>query len=71
MSHDDAKAAIASGSATIEGHEIDFKTQVLSKMVFSKEGSEWEAAVNGEGTIVVAIDTTKDEKLISAGQARR
>jgi len=70
MSHEDAKAAISAGTASVEGFEIDFTSEVLSKMNFNREGDHWESATNASGTVVVAIDTTEDEALLSAGKAR-
>ena len=70
MTHEEAKAAISKGVASVEGFDIDFTTEVLCKFQFNREGEQWESAVNGAGTVVVAIDTTPDEELIAAGKAR-
>jgi isoleucyl-tRNA synthetase len=71
MNHEDAKAAIAAGKATVAGVEIDFKEEVLSKYVYAKEGDNiWEGVIDGSGEILVAIDTEQDEKLISSGKCR-
>lgn len=70
MSHEDAKAAVARGSAEVEGVTIDFKTEVLSMYKYAKEDSAWEGSVHSDGDVVVSIDTTPDEALISAGKCR-
>jgi len=71
MSHADAKAAIAAGKATVAGIEIDFKTEVLSKYVYAKEGdATWEGVIDGTGEVLVAIDTREDEELLNSGKCR-
>lgn len=70
LTHDEAVAALESGSLEVEGVAIDTKTEVVSKLSFSKEGEEWEATPSQEGDIVVAIDCTQDEAILSAGKSR-
>ena len=70
LTHDEAVAALESGSLEVEGVAIDTKTEVVSKLSFSKEGEEWEATPSQEGDVVVAIDCTQDEAILSAGKSR-
>ena len=71
MTHEEAKKAISDGSAEVGGVEIDFKSEVLSKYTYAKEGDErWEGAVHSDGDVVVAIDTKEDPALVAAGKCR-
>ncbi|GMH96916.1 hypothetical protein TrST_g6254 [Triparma strigata] len=71
MTHEEAKKAISSGSAEVEGVVIDFKTEVLSKYTYAKEGdSRWEGAVHSDGDVVIAIDTQEDPELVASGKCR-
>ena len=70
MTHEQAKAAIESGSAEVEGQVIDFKTEVISMYKYAKEDEAWEGCVHNDGDVVCAIDSTMDEKLIAAGKCR-
>ena len=70
LTHDEAVAALDSGSLEVEGVAINTKTGVVSKLSFSKESEEWEATPSQEGDIVVAIDCTQDEAILSAGKSR-
>lgn len=70
LTHDEAVAALDSGSLEVEGVAINTKTEVVSKLSFSKESEEWEATPSQEGDIVVAIDCTQDEAILSAGKSR-
>mmetsp|Transcript_20135 Transcript_20135/g.40307 ORF Transcript_20135/g.40307 Transcript_20135/m.40307 type:complete len:1168 (+) Transcript_20135:227-3730(+) len=71
MTHEEAKKAIADGSAEVGGVTIDFKSEVLSKYTYAKEGDErWEGAVHSDGDVVVAIDTKEDPALVAAGKCR-
>lgn len=42
----------------------------MSKLAFSKDGEQWESTSTPEGDIVVAIDCTQDEAILSAGRSR-
>jgi len=70
MSHDEAKACLEKGSLEVEGVTIDAKTEIISKLGFSREGDHWEATPNQDGTVVVALDCTQDEAILSAGKSR-
>jgi isoleucyl-tRNA synthetase len=70
LSHADAVAALDSGSLEVEGITIDTKTEIISKLSFSREGEQWEAASTPEGDIVAAIDCSQDEEILAAGKAR-
>eukprot|EP00566_Odontella_aurita_P004184 CAMPEP_0113545400 /NCGR_PEP_ID=MMETSP0015_2-20120614/11240_1 /TAXON_ID=2838 /ORGANISM="Odontella" /LENGTH=1181 /DNA_ID=CAMNT_0000445761 /DNA_START=46 /DNA_END=3591 /DNA_ORIENTATION=+ /assembly_acc=CAM_ASM_000160 len=70
MSHEDAVACLEKGSLEVEGVTIDAKTEITSKLAFSKEGDHWESTSNHEGTVVVALDCTQDEAILSAGKSR-
>ena len=54
----------------MEGIAIDTKTEVESILSFAKEGENWESASSSAGDLVVAIDCTQDEAILSAGRAR-
>lgn len=62
--------ALESGSLEVEGFILDTKTEVVSKLSFSKEGDMWESASTTEGDVVAAIDCTQDEAILAAGKAR-
>lgn len=61
---------IEDGKLEVEGIELDTKTELLSKLSFSKEGDEWESHASADGSMVVALDCTQDEAILSAGQSR-
>jgi len=42
----------------------------LPRLAFSKEGEEWEASGTPDGSLVVGIDCTQDDAILSAGKAR-
>ena len=42
----------------------------MSKLSFSKEGEQWESTSTPEGDVVVAVDCTQDEAILSAGRSR-
>lgn len=42
----------------------------MSKLAFSKDGEQWESTSTPEGDVVVAIDCTQDEAILSAGRSR-
>ena len=54
----------------MEGIAINTKTEVVPKLSFAKDGENWESASSSEGDLVVAIDCTQDEAILSAGKAR-
>jgi len=70
LTHDEAVAALEKGSLEVEGVAIDTKSEVVAKLSFSKEGEHWEATPSQEGDIVVAIDCTQDEAILTAGKSR-
>jgi isoleucyl-tRNA synthetase len=49
---------------------IDTKEELVSKLSFSKEGEQWESSSTQEGDVVVAVDCTQDEAILSAGRSR-
>lgn len=53
-----------------EGLAISTKDELVSKLSFSKQGDQWESTATPEGDVVVAIDCTQDEAILSAGQSR-
>ena len=53
-----------------EGLTISAKDELISKLTFSKEGDQWESTSTPEGDVVVAIDCTQDEAILSAGRSR-
>jgi len=58
------------GSLVVEEVTIDAKTELISKLAFSKEGDHWESTPNQEGDVVVAVDCTQDEAILAAGKSR-
>jgi len=70
MSHADAVACLENGGLDFEGLTISAKDELVSKLSFSKEGDHWESTSTPEGDVVVAVDCTQDEAIISAGQSR-
>lgn len=53
-----------------EGIPIDTKTEIISKLSFSRSGDHWEASATAEGDVVVAIDCTQDHSILCAGKSR-
>lgn len=49
---------------------MDAKTELESKLSFSREGDNWEAMSSQDGALVVALDCTQDEAILSAGKSR-
>ncbi len=70
MSHREAVACLEKGELEFEGAIISAKDELVSKLSFSMDGDQWEATTSLEGDIVLAIDCTQDEAIISAGRSR-
>jgi len=70
MSHADAVACLENGGLDFEGLTISAKDELVSKLAFSKEGEHWESTSTPEGDVVVAVDCTQDEAILSAGRSR-
>jgi isoleucyl-tRNA synthetase len=70
VSHVDAVKCLEEGKLEIEGVTLDTETELQSKLAFSKEGDIWESTANSDGSLVIAIDCTQDEAIISAGTSR-
>eukprot|EP00957_Ditylum_brightwellii_P148833 11331113-Ditylum_brightwellii.AAC.1 len=66
----EAVACMEKGSLVVEEVTIDAKTELISKLAFSKEGDHWESTPNQEGDVVVAVDCTQDEAILAAGKSR-
>lgn len=62
--------ALECGSLEVEGITICTKTEIISKLSFSREGEHWESASTPEGDVVAAIDCTQDEAILAAGKSR-
>jgi hypothetical protein len=58
------------GKLEVEGETLDTATDLESKLAFSREGDQWEATPNSDGSLVIAVDCAQDEAIISAGQSR-
>jgi len=70
MTHADAVACLENGGLDFEGLTISAKDELVSKLAFSKEGEHWESTSTPEGDVVVAVDCTQDEAILSAGRSR-
>lgn len=70
LSHEDAIAALEAGEIEIEGIKVDTKIEIISKLSFAKSESYWESTSTPEGSVVVAVDCTQDEAIISSGKSR-
>ena len=70
LSHEQAVKCLEEGKLDAEGEVLDAATELLSKLQFAREGDHWEPSVKGDGSLVVAIDCTQDEGIISAGRSR-
>lgn len=66
----DAITALAAGELVIEGVSIDTNTEIVSKLSFAKTEAHWESTSTPEGSIVVAVDCTQDDAIISSGKSR-
>jgi len=70
MSHADAVACLENGGLDFEGLTISAKDELISKLSFSREGDHWESKSTPEGDVVVAVDCTQDEAILSSGRSR-
>jgi len=70
MTHEEAVKCLSEGKLEVEGVVLDCETEVTSKLDFAREGDHWEPAVKADGSLVMAIDCTQDEAILSAGVAR-
>jgi len=70
MSHSEAVKCLEEGKLVVGDVELDTLTELISKLNFSKEGDFWESTPSADGATVVALDTTQDDAIISAGMAR-
>jgi len=70
MSHADAVACLENGGLDFEGLTISAKDELISKLAFSREGDHWESKSTPEGDVVVAVDCTQDEAILSSGRSR-
>jgi len=68
--YQDAVACLENGGLDFEGLTISAKDELISKLSFSREGDQWESTSTPEGDVVVAVDCTQDEAILSAGQSR-
>ena len=66
----EAIAALEKGEIEIEGVSINTETEIISKLSFARPETYWEATSTPEGSIVVAVDCTQDEAIISSGKSR-
>ena len=66
----DAVACIEKGELDFEGLTINAKDELISKLSFSKSGEHWESTSTLEGDVVVAVDCTQDDAILSAGRSR-
>mmetsp|Transcript_11749 Transcript_11749/g.21671 ORF Transcript_11749/g.21671 Transcript_11749/m.21671 type:complete len:1026 (+) Transcript_11749:42-3119(+) len=69
LSHEEAVKCLEEGKLVVEDAELDTATDLISKLSFSKEGDQWESTPSADGATVVALDTTQDDSIISAGMA--
>ncbi|RLN94130.1 hypothetical protein BBJ28_00022157, partial [Nothophytophthora sp. Chile5] len=69
MTHDDVAAYVASGSVTLDGHELS-GDDLMVKREFKGDAKIFEADVSPEGSLMVVIDTREDEQLKMQGCAR-
>ena len=70
MTHSEAVKCLEEGKLVVEEVELDTVTELISKLSFSKEGDHWESTPSADGATVVALDTTQDDAILSAGMAR-
>jgi isoleucyl-tRNA synthetase len=70
MTHTEAVKCLEEGKLVVEEIELDTVTELISKLSFSKEGDHWESTPSADGATVVALDTTQDDAILSAGMAR-
>lgn len=70
LSHQEAVTCLATGKLMVEEFELDAETELISRLAFSKVGEHWEATVTPDGSLVVGVDCTQDEAILSAGMAR-
>jgi isoleucyl-tRNA synthetase len=66
----DAVNCLREGTLEVEGEVLDAATELEFKLNFSREGENWEAAVKGDGSLVVAVDCTQDDATVTAGRSR-
>ena len=61
---------LENGTLEVEDITIDAANELIAKYSFSRDGDHWEATSTADGSMVVAIDTTQDEAILTAGRAR-
>lgn len=66
----DAVKCLSEGKLEVEREILNAATDLESKLEFSKEGEHWEATSKADGSLVVAVDCSQDEGIISAGRSR-
>jgi len=69
LTHEEAVKVVADGKFAFMDIDID-AADLVPRLAFSKEGDHWEAAETSDGSLVVAVDCTQDEAILSAGMAR-
>jgi len=70
LTHEEAVKVLEDGKITLEDVELDAKTELVSKLAFSKEGENWEATESTDGACVIALDCAQDAAIISSGMSR-
>ena len=70
LTHEDAVKVLANGKLEVDDVVIDAATELVPRLAFSREGEHWEATETTDGALVVAVDCTQDEAILSAGRAR-
>jgi isoleucyl-tRNA synthetase len=69
LTHEDAVKIVKEGKFVFDDVEVN-ATDLVPRLAFSKEGEHWEATEAPDGSVVIAVDCTQDESILSAGMAR-
>ena len=74
LTHEEAVQCLDAGKLPVEGGVVlDCATEVESRLDFARtddKNHDWEPAVKGDGSLVVAVDCTQDEAIVTAGISR-
>lgn len=70
LSHENAVKCLEEGKLEVAGITLDAVTELESKLSFSRGGKNWESASSQDGALVVGMDCTQDEAILSAGRSR-
>jgi len=70
LTHEAAVKCLEEGKLEVGDVTLNVKTELIPRLAFSKEGDQWESSSSQDGSLVVVLDCTQDEAILSAGMSR-